>query len=209
MVVRATDDSGQLDTETFALNVLLANASPVIDPIDDRGARPGINVAIQVTANDPDDVVLTYRLLVRPAGMQIDSDNGLIAWVPVGQQLGNHAVTVEVSDPQGFSDQTSFEILVDFNRPPIAVDDGAYRVERGETLNVPAPGVLGNDVDPNDDALAAQLVTGPTQGLLTLNADGSFDYTPNVPTGTIGFVAALEFMTPNNGGRLRRRWSQT
>lgn len=202
VVVRATDDSGQLDTETFALNVLLANASPVIDPIDDRGARPGINVAIQVTANDPDDVVLTYRLLVRPAGMQIDSDNGLIAWVPVGQQLGNHAVTVEVSDPQGFSDQTSFEILVDFNRPPIAVDDGAYRVERGETLNVPAPGVLGNDVDPNDDALAAQLVTGPTQGLLTLNADGSFDYTPNVPTGTIGFVAALEFMTPNNGGTL-------
>lgn len=33
--------------------------------------------------------------------------------------------------------------------------------------------------DPDGDAITAQLVSGPSQGTLTLNADGSFTYTPN------------------------------
>ena len=41
-----------------------------------------------------------------------------------------------------------------------------------------APGVLGNDTDPDGDPLTAVLVTGPSHGSLTLNADGSFTYTP-------------------------------
>ena len=45
-------------------------------------------------------------------------------------------------------------------------------------LTVPAPGVLGNDSDPDGDPLTAVLVTGPSHGSLTLNANGSFSYTP-------------------------------
>jgi hypothetical protein len=38
---------------------------------------------------------------------------------------------------------------------------------------------LGNDTDTNSDALSAVLVTGPTNAQsFTLNADGSFTYTP-------------------------------
>jgi hypothetical protein len=33
--------------------------------------------------------------------------------------------------------------------------------------------------DPDGDAITAQLISGPTNGALTLNADGSFTYTPN------------------------------
>ncbi|OAB60590.1 hypothetical protein AY599_13495 [Leptolyngbya valderiana BDU 20041] len=197
VVIRAADDRGQFDLEAFVLTVVEANAAPMIDPIADRGARPGVDVAIQVTATDPDDAVLSYRLLESPSGMQIGADNGLIYWVPVDQQLGAQSVTVEVLDPKGFSDQASFEIVVDYNRAPVAVDDGIYVVERGDTLTVPAPGVLDNDEDPNDDPLTAQLVTGPERGSLMLNSDGSFDYTPDNPTGTIGFIPALEFMTPS------------
>ena len=41
-------------------------------------------------------------------------------------------------------------------------------------------GVLANDTDPNSaDTLTAVLVSGPTNGRLTLNSDGSFTYTPN------------------------------
>ncbi len=41
-----------------------------------------------------------------------------------------------------------------------------------------APGVLSNDADPNTNLLSAVLAIGPAHGTLTLNADGSFTYTP-------------------------------
>ncbi len=61
--------------------------------------------------------------------------------------------------------------------PPTAVDD-AYTTDQGKTLTVPAPGVLANDmgtgltVTPQNAAPTAQ------GGTVTLNADGSFTYTP-------------------------------
>jgi VCBS repeat-containing protein len=45
-------------------------------------------------------------------------------------------------------------------------------------LNVPAPGVLDNDSDPDGDDLTAVLDTDVSNGSLTLNSDGSFTYTP-------------------------------
>jgi large repetitive protein len=64
------------------------------------------------------------------------------------------------------------------NRPPVAVND-SYTTLEDTVLTVPAPGVLGNDSDPDGNPITAQLVSGPTRGTLTLNADGSFSYTPN------------------------------
>jgi VCBS repeat-containing protein len=46
-------------------------------------------------------------------------------------------------------------------------------------LSVPAPGVLGNDNDPDGDDLTAVLDTDVSNGTLNLNADGSFTYTPD------------------------------
>src|SRR5207302_1492981 len=45
-------------------------------------------------------------------------------------------------------------------------------------LNVAAKGVLANDTDVDGDVLSAVLVSGPSHGALTLNANGSFVYTP-------------------------------
>ncbi|HXT57090.1 MAG TPA: ELWxxDGT repeat protein [Pirellulales bacterium] len=61
---------------------------------------------------------------------------------------------------------------------PVAHDD-RYTFEAGATLTVPAPGVLANDADPDGDPITAVLVSGPAHGSLTLNADGSFTYTPD------------------------------
>ena len=44
-------------------------------------------------------------------------------------------------------------------------------------LSIPPLGVLANDTD--DDPLTAQLASGPLNGTLLLNADGSFNYTPD------------------------------
>src|SRR5262249_44797878 len=43
---------------------------------------------------------------------------------------------------------------------------------------VAAPGLLANDTDVEGDSLSAVLVSGPSHGSLTLNANGSFTYAP-------------------------------
>lgn len=66
-----------------------------------------------------------------------------------------------------------------FNNVPIAESD-AYSMLQDTTLDAPPPGVLANDSDLDGDTLSAVLVSGPANGALTLNADGSFSYTPTV-----------------------------
>jgi VCBS repeat-containing protein len=47
-------------------------------------------------------------------------------------------------------------------------------------LVIVGEGVLANDSDPDGDSLKTQLVDGVDHGLLTLRADGSFTYVPEV-----------------------------
>jgi ELWxxDGT repeat protein len=68
------------------------------------------------------------------------------------------------------------------NNPPVANAD-AYIADPGSTLTVSAAaGVLANDTDadPGDvPYLTASVVSGPANGTLAFNPDGSFTYTPN------------------------------
>jgi protein-L-isoaspartate O-methyltransferase len=63
------------------------------------------------------------------------------------------------------------------NVPPVAVDD-TYDANEDATLNVAAPGVLGNDTDANGNNLTASLDTDAQSGSVNLNPNGSFTYTP-------------------------------
>ena len=61
--------------------------------------------------------------------------------------------------------------------PAIAQPD-SYLTPAGTPLNVAAPGVLANDVDPNGLPLSAVLRRRASHGSVALRADGSFTYTP-------------------------------
>ena len=63
------------------------------------------------------------------------------------------------------------------NDAPAASPD-SFTVNEDGSLDVPAPGVLVNDTDGDDDALTVQLVLEPSHGALTLAANGSFTYSP-------------------------------
>lgn len=62
---------------------------------------------------------------------------------------------------------------------PIAVVD-YYTVDMNLVLTTPAPGVLKNDTDADEDILTAAVVNPPSHGILVLNTDGSFTYTPTI-----------------------------
>jgi hypothetical protein len=68
------------------------------------------------------------------------------------------------------------------------VNDDLYTTPMNTPLNVPAPGVLANDSDAAGHPLTAVLVTDVSHGALTLNANGSFLYTP-----AIGFTGVDQF----------------
>jgi VCBS repeat-containing protein len=63
------------------------------------------------------------------------------------------------------------------NTAPVAVDD-SYFASQFEILSVPAPGVLGNDTDPDGDPITAALVSGTVHGALWWNGNGAFSYEP-------------------------------
>ncbi|MGH2381127.1 MAG: Ig-like domain-containing protein [Candidatus Limnocylindria bacterium] len=74
------------------------------------------------------------------------------------------------------------------NSAPVAVAD-SYPAVAG-VATVFAPGVLGNDTDPDGDPLTAVVVTDPVSGTLVFSADGSFTYTaaPLDPSESVTFV---------------------
>jgi lysophospholipase L1-like esterase len=82
------------------------------------------------------------------------------------------------------------------NSPPSANTD-EYTAFRDSPLVVPAPGVLLNDADSQGLPLTAELVSGVTHGNLTLNANGSFNYTPST-----GFLGTDSFTYRANDGSL-------
>lgn len=63
--------------------------------------------------------------------------------------------------------------------PPVARND-SYSTQENQRLDVPPPGVLGNDSDPQGDPLEAELArqSQPPEGDVTLRPDGSFSYRP-------------------------------
>lgn len=97
---------------------------------------------------------------------------------------GTNVVAVEVQNGVSINENGpigvvfSLEVAYTYNNPPVANDD-SYTTDEDTVLNVSAPGVLTNDTDPESDPLTATKVTDPSDGSVTLNADGSFTYTPD------------------------------
>ena len=111
------------------------------------------------------------------------NDNCLWTILPEGG-FDKVVVTTEVGSVSlegsgDFGNDPDHDTLFVFNGPPTANDD-AYEFNENSGANfVAAPGVLSNDTDPDGDALTATVATEPANGTLSLNADGSFIYTPD------------------------------
>lgn len=198
VTVRVTDSRNFFDIEPFTVRVIDANSAPVLDPIADQGALLNQLFSLQLSATDADADPLQYALLQAPVGMNMDPQLGLINWIPTSLVQGQETVTVEVRDDSDASDSASFTIVIDNNLPTIAVDD-AYTVERGDTLNVPALGVLINDSDPNLSPLSAILANDVTAGTLALASNGGFSYTPDLNLSPFGFTSKYEVVSPIGG----------
>ncbi|MFB6232110.1 MAG: Ig-like domain-containing protein, partial [Salinibacter sp.] len=110
--------------------------------------------------------------------LTLDAD-GSFTYDPDAGFNGTDSFEYEAADDSSAADTASVTITVEpRNDPPVASAD-SFRTNRNQTLSVSAPGVLDNDSDPDGDSLRASLVSGGTSGTVTLEGDGSFEYTPD------------------------------
>jgi uncharacterized protein YjdB len=90
----------------------LFNNKPIIGSIPETTAKVGIEYTYEIEATDPDaDDVLIYSLTEKPTGMTINTSTGAVSWTPTEAQVGEHQVTIEVSDGKVSVSQT-FTITV-------------------------------------------------------------------------------------------------
>lgn len=137
---------------SVAANGVLAN-----DSLGDHGS------IIAILANAPDH------------GTVVLNTNGGFTYTPNGTFAGTDVFTYRAQDSSTSSAPARVKIG---NTTPVANNDGPVAVVSGVRFQKPAPGVLENDTDAEGDPLLALLVSGPTNGTLTLKPNGSYIYTP-------------------------------
>jgi VCBS repeat-containing protein len=139
--------------------------------------------ALGVLGNDEDAEkdLLAAVLVDAPANGALGLNaNGSFIYTPAAGFSGSDSFTYRADD---YADQsapatvTINVLLAGDNVPPVAVSD-AYTARQDTALEIPAPGVLDNDLDVDGDTLAAVVESQPAHGALTLKANGSFTYTP-------------------------------
>ena len=134
-----------------------------------------------VLSNDTDAAgnTLTASIVAHPAhGTLTLNPDGSFTYTPAANYNGPDGFTYRANNGTNDSNTATVRLTVHaVNDPPVAVND-SYDAPGTGALNVPAPGVLANDVDVDGNALTVVLVSGPAKGALTLNANGSFAYTP-------------------------------
>ncbi len=146
---------------------------------------------INVLANDTDanGNPLTITAVTQPANGTVAISGSNVTYTPNANFFGTISFTYTISDGQGGTDTATVNVTVTgVNDAPVAVNN-AFSTNEDTVLNVAPPGVLGNDLDADGNALTAALVTTTANGTLALNANGSFSFTPAANfSGTTSFT---------------------
>jgi VCBS repeat-containing protein len=207
------------DTATVYVSISALNDAPTFtlgaNPsfAEDSGAHT-VNGFAVANAGAPDESGQTFTYII-----DNNSNAALFSVAPAISPAGNltftgaanaagvATITVHVVDngPNGggdvnFSPTQQFTItLTQVNDAPVAVADGPYSVHQGLNTVAVGSGVLVNDtdIDTAHNLLTAVLNVDVLHGALTLNANGSFTYTP-----TLGYTGADSFTYHANDGSL-------
>ncbi|MFC1980932.1 Ig-like domain-containing protein [Chloroflexota bacterium] len=155
--------------------------------------------------SDPDSDPLTSVSVTNPdnGAVTLNSD-GSFTYTPDANWNGTDTFTYKANDGMAYSNIATVTITVKaVNDAPVANND-SYSTSEGTVLTVAAPGVLGNDSDPDGDSLTSTQVTDPANGTITLNSDGSFTYTPDA-----GFSGSDTFTYKTNDGMVNSNVAAT
>lgn len=132
-------------------------------------------------ASDTDGDVLTFSVLIPPVrGTIVFNTDGSYVYTPPAGYIGTDSITYRVCDADGLCADAKLYIQVTgAPLPPVAVNDSAKTKK-----NEPVSGnLLANDHHSGTNSntglmINTQPVSGPSNGSVVINSDGSYTYTP-------------------------------
>ena len=173
----------QLTTECPPVNQSPVGAADAYDTVEGQVltvAAPGV----LTNDTDAEGATLTATAATQPTNGSVTlAANGSFSYTPDAGFLGTDTFTYRANDGATSSAATTVTITVEevveppVNATPVARSD-AYATVQGQPLVLPAPGVLMNDTDADDQVLTATAATQPAHGTVALAANGSLTYTP-------------------------------
>jgi len=207
-------DDGQgnvLGGQSFALTITPVNDAPVA--VDDSFSIPenipftaaqGVDdLLLNDSDSEGDFLTVNTTPVSGPSnGSLILNADGTFTYTPDLDFNGTDAFTYEISDGNGGMAQATVMITVNnVNQAPL-LGGTSFTVDEDMNLT-PALGVddlLSNAVDPDGDPVTINTapVSGPSNGSLVLNSDGTFTYIPDADfNGTDSFTYEV---SDGNGG---------
>ncbi|MER2491972.1 Ig-like domain-containing protein [Catenovulum sediminis] len=176
-----------------------------------------LNAATSLLANDSDVdndtlTVNTTPIVDVASGSLTLSANGLFTYTPDANFSGVDSFSYQVLDGNGGSHQAAVVINVNpINDAPSAIAN-AYTLDEDVVLSVQAASandLLDNDSDLDGDTLTVNTtpLVNVSNGILSLNADGSFVYTPNA--NVFGNDSFTYQISDGNGGTAQATVSLT
>ncbi len=196
----ASDPAGAVDSATVTISVKPPNTPPTITEIGDQtiqedGTVGPLSFTIDDAETAPEDLSIQSasdnQSLIPDDSISVEGTGGNreIGITPTSNESGTSQVTVSVSDGRSSSSQ-EFQVSVQpVNDPPVGTDD-QYRAPADDTLRIidSDRGVLANDSDIERDPLSAYVLDGASNGSLSLDSTGTFEYVPDP-----GFTGSDEF----------------
>jgi LPXTG-motif cell wall-anchored protein len=170
----------QCDTTTVTMTVTPVNDPPIAR--DDLASTfKGTAVSIPVLDNDSDIETPNGSLVITTAGGAIHGSASIqgaeILYTPDAGYIGSDSFTYTIQDEGGATSTATVNVTVaDQSAAPVAQND-AISVDEDGTVTAD---LIGNDTDPNPgDTLTISNVTDGSNGLVTLNPDGTITYVPD------------------------------
>jgi ELWxxDGT repeat protein/VCBS repeat-containing protein len=163
-----------------------SNAPPIAAPDLFIGAANTLLTIGNVLANDTDsdgNIPLTASVITTPTNALSFTlrPDGTFSYQPTPNFSGLDTFTYAAIDSLGAVSSVAIATfsVTGGNNAPVAQND-TYTVNAGSPLTItPVGGILSNDTDLEGNTLTASVVANPLSGSLTLNSNGSFNYTPN------------------------------